>query len=705
LPHPVVEEELELLERVRDALSRMPPRDRAAEEGLVRELERVRELLVSGEEQKDRLALLEQWDRGAALLRQLRTSGEAPTVDPGSPYFAHLRLRENGRERDVCIGKATCIRGGVRVVDWRHAPVSQLFYRYEQGDRYEEELGGRNVAGEVVVRRTVSIRGGALERVDAPEGSFLRGSRDWQRVAGRGARLAGGEGAALRAWALDGATQRRLGTDPEGFARRADKRLPDVVGLLDAEQYDAIGHDGASFLVVRGSAGSGKTTVALHRIAYLTYQDPSLDAPDVLFLTLSPALRDYVSHVLPGLGVERVRVRTFPEWAEETVRRLFPALPETRRFDTPDAVRRVKLHPALDDALAAQVAKTPGAPRPAQVVDDWASVLANAPLLEAKLLAHPANSLSRPALRNAIDWCRARHEELLAWLEGDGESPAALDPEDDALLLRAWQRRIGPLPERPGVALRFRHIAVDEVQDFSLLELRVVRDTLADPPSLTLAGDMQQQTAAHTGSLSWDALLAGLSIPAPEVRTLRVAYRSTREIVHFARALLGSLAEDEPPAVMRTGPPVEVFPFSDAGAGVAFLADALRRLADEEPLASVAVLAPDPATSALYAEGLERSEVPRVRRVEHGRFAFAPGIEVTEVEQAKGLEFDYVVLVDVSAARFPDSPSARRLLHVGATRAVHQLWVITAPDPSPLLPAGLTSISAAAPTGRHESVI
>lgn len=686
MSHPVVEEEIELLGSVREVLARVPPRDRAAEEGLVRELERVRELLVSGEEQKDRLALLEQWDRGSALLRQLRTSAEAPEVDPASPYFAHLRLREAGRERDVCIGKATCIRGGVRVVDWRHAPVSQLFYRYEQGDRYEEELGGRTVSGEVVVRRTVAIRAGELERVDSPEGSFVRAPEAWQRVASRGARLAGGEGAALRAWGLDqAAPDRGLGTDPDGRERRLDKRLPDIAGLLDADQYDAIGLDAAGFLVVRGSAGSGKTTVALHRIAYLAYQDPSLDAPDVLFLTLSPALRDYVSHVLPGLGVAKVRVRTFPEWAEETVRRLFPGLPETRRFDTPDFVRRVKLHPALDLALARQIETTPGAPRLSQVLDDWASVLSNAPLLEKTLLAHPSNTLSPNGLRSAVDWCRARHEELLAWVEGDAESPAALDPEDDALLLRAFQRRIGPLPDRgPGPTLRFRHVAVDEVQDFSLLELLVVRGALAEPQSLTLAGDMQQQIA---GALDWDTLLAGLEIPSPELRTLRVAYRSTREIVAFSRSLLGPLAEDEMPEVTREGPPVEVFPFTDPGAGVAFLAAALRRLADDEPLASVAVLTPDPTFSDLYAEGLDRSEVPRVRKVENGRFAFAPGIEVTEIEQAKGLEFDYVVLVDVSAAHFPDTPSSRRRLHVAATRAVHQLWVFTSADPSPLLPA------------------
>jgi len=687
--HRLVEEELRLLEQVRDALAQVPPRDHAAEDGLVRELERIRELLVSGEEQKDHQALLEQWDRGSALLRQLRASREAPEVDATSPYFAHLRLRESDRERDVCIGKATCIKSGVRVVDWRHAPVSKLFYRYEQGDCYEEELGGRVVVGEVVARRTVAIRDAVLERIDAPEGSFVRGATEWAATAGRGPRLSGGEGAAMRAYALGAVAERRLGTDLEGARRRIDKHLPDIAGLLDPEQFDAIGRPGPGFLVVRGTAGSGKTTVALHRIAYLAYQDPEIDAPTTLFLTLSPALRDYVSHVLPGLGVTNVRVLTFPEWAEQQVRRLFPVLPRERRMDTPDFARRLKLHPALEFALAEHVRTTPGPSTVAQAVDDWASVQTNLALLEAVLIPHPANVLSLAELRAATDWCRVRHEELMAFLAGDAESPAALDAEDDALLLRAWQRRAGPLPERPGIPLRYRHVAVDEVQDFSLLELRVIRDCLSDAPSMTLAGDTQQQTAAHSGSSSWADLLGGLELPAPELRTLRVAYRSTREIVAFSRAVLGPLAEDEPPDVLRSGPPVEIFPFTDAGACVAFLSEALRRLAEEEPLASVAVLTPSSEISALYAEGLEQSEVPRLRHVVGGRFAFAPGVEVTEIEQAKGLEFDYVVLVEVSAAHFRETPASRRLLHVGATRAVHQLWVTTTRAPSRLLPVAI----------------
>jgi DNA helicase-2/ATP-dependent DNA helicase PcrA len=58
---------------------------------------------------------------------------------------------------------------------------------------------------------------------------------------------------------------------------------------------------------------------------------------------------------------------------------------------------------------------------------------------------------------------------------------------------------------------------------------------------------------------------------------------------------------------------------------------------------------------------------------------------VTEIEQVKGLEFDYVVLVDVDAENYRNVPSARRLLHVGATRAIHQLWLLAVGPPSPIV--------------------
>jgi DNA helicase-2/ATP-dependent DNA helicase PcrA len=682
----IVEEELALLARVAKALQEESTAATPSEAPILRELEGLREQLVSGQESKDEMALTDQWHRQTSLLKQLRSARGGPQVDPASPYFAHLRLREVGRERDLCLGHATRIEKGVRIVDWRNAPVSRVFYRYQQGDEYEEEFGGNLREGEVVARRTVRIHDGTLDRVEAPEGVFaLRSSGDWRELEATPPRLGGGEGSALRAHKVDGGKTRRLGTDLEGGRRRSDKRLPEITSLIDPAQFDLITRPSVGYLAIRGSAGSGKTTVALHRIAYLAYDEPQIDSDRTLFVVFSQALASYVGHVLPSLGVERVRITTFRDWAHEQCRRHFPRLPKERRADAPALVQRLKLHPALAEALERHVAETPGPSTAQQALDDWASVLTREALLRECCERVAPGQFRDAEIGQFVDWCRRRNEELFAWLEGDGDE-GSLEPEDDALLLRAWQLRVGPLQGKRERPLRYRHLAIDEVQDFAPVEVRTLIDCLDRSQSLTLAGDTQQHVMQHSGFTSWSGFLTHLGLPGSALETLRVSYRSTREIVEFAVSVLGDLREEDGPLeVPRGGPAVELFRFTDRGACVAFLADALRALLQAEPLASVAVLTPSAESSALYAKGLAQGDLPSLRHVRNQDFTFAPGVEVTEIEQAKGLEFDYVVLVDVSAERYPETPSARRLLHVGATRAVHQLWVTCLGTPSPLV--------------------
>jgi len=160
---------------------------------------------------EDQAALLEQWHRQSALLEQLRTSRRAPQVDPNCPYFAHLRLREGGAERDILLGKATRLQHGVRIVDWRNAPISRIFYRYHQGEEYEEEIAGRTMSGE-------SSRGG---RSPFATGSCSASTRRrghsratparqwWHHAPPAAVRLAGGEGSAIRAHTTDSGSGRR----------------------------------------------------------------------------------------------------------------------------------------------------------------------------------------------------------------------------------------------------------------------------------------------------------------------------------------------------------------------------------------------------------------------------------------------------------------------------------------------------------------
>jgi DNA helicase-2/ATP-dependent DNA helicase PcrA len=152
---------------------------------------------------------------------------------------------------------------------------------------------------------------------------------------------------------------------------------------------------------------------------------------------------------------------------------------------------------------------------------------------------------------------------------------------------------------------------------------------------------------------------------------------------------MGPLADPTPPEAPRHGAPVEAFRLPGVGAAVAFLAEALRDLGAREPRATVALLARHPEQADRYHEGLRRAEVPGLRRVRAQEFSFRPGVEVTDVRQVKGLEFDYVVMLDANATSYGRDDESRHLFHIGVTRAAHQLWLVVTGEPTTLVPPEL----------------
>ncbi len=777
---------------------------------------------------EDVAPLLAQMERLQAVAAR---RAEVPTgnVDLANPYFGHLRLEESGRKRDILIGNATYIdtERAVRIVDWRDAPVSRLYYRYAEGDDYEEEFGGRTTEGKVLARRSVVIARGALRRVLAPQGTFV--SRDvagglvWRRVGVHASKLAGGQGTAARpALAEEYAVQRgRFGVR---IAGREDRHLPDIPALIDPRQFDLISKPGSHVAVIQGGAGSGKTTIGLHRMAYLAFQDPRRFTPDkMIVVVFNDALQSYIVRVLPALGVEGVQVITFADWASRQRKRHVPRLRAEYADVTMSIVSRLKKHPVMltlidehvareesvaRDALGASVSTSAEASRvlaawdgqvrvplsrrlsgmtqwlrgeravgadtgaglardtvmrvtralerlrlrAKDVVWDWAELVTDRERLaegfdrlapgaftrseislavqhsaglvtalgldrrddddepkedERAKSARPVDDGQLEATVELDDETR-RHvrkrpprdedggddddvdEDRYLAVDGVDEQAAAvreIDREDDALLLRLFQRKRGPLLRDKKTPLYYEHIFVDEAQDFSPVEVATLVDCATPARSITLAGDTSQRLLLDNGFTDWQTLLTQLGLAAVAIEPLRIGYRSTIEVLEFARAVLGPLADPEPPIATRSGAPVEIHEFPDAGAAAAFLGEALRALAMDEPRASVAVIARDPEHADLYFRALERSEVPRLSRVSAQDFSFKPGVEVTDVRQVKGLEFDYVLLVDVNRSLYPADDESRHLLHIAATRAAHQLWVLTSGDASPLLPA------------------
>jgi DNA helicase-2/ATP-dependent DNA helicase PcrA len=709
--------------------------------------------------------LVEQMTRLAALKARLGGGRQLP-VDIASPYFAHMRLKEHGKSRDVMVGKRGFIdrQSNVQIVDWRNAPVSRIYYRYEEGDDYEEEIAGRRVEGTVEARRNVSIARGNLRRIGTPQGTYLKDSRGgWVQAVGQLAPvLQGGMGKAARPIAAPG-QKGRLGVH-HGTAR-ADKALPEIAALIDKEQFELITHPGSGIVVIQGGAGSGKTTVALHRVAYLNFQDGRrFKTNHMLFVVPSQALVRYVAGVLPALGVSGVPVVTYTGWARTTRMRCLPEAPPKYNVEPPDQVSRVKKHPALLGLLESWVADQ------VHTIGTDLAEISEAALAEWNRLVHrpivprlsglgswAKKSDLEPNVRVAVegfvkrskkraddcvlDWAELMSdpvvlargfaetdvsqkdvERLVAWtkrqlakpqqapvdeegkpildsegqpLGADEDDPAGrFDDEDDPILLRLVQLKRGGLTTPEGETLTYEHVAIDEAQDRSALEVKVLVEAVRAPDSdpekrsVTIAGDTAQRLVFDNNFTGWAELLQQTGQPAI-VRPLKLSYRSTAEVMLLAREILGpELAPDEPLAA-RPGEPVELHEFGDVGEAVAFLGDALRNLMAREPTASCALITRHPEQADAYFEGLRRAEVPALRRVRRDDFNFQPGVDVTDVAQVKGLEFDYVVMADVNAASYPDVHWARHLLHIGVTRAAHQLWLVTTGDVSPLVPAAL----------------
>ncbi len=781
----IVEQEEKVLRRVSRTVSAKRPTARTMTADYDAELLALRDQIHDARNE-DIPPLIEEMERlqQVAIRRAKVTEG---VVDPMSPYFGRLVLEEDDRKREVLIGRSTFLdpKTGVRIVDWRDAPVSRIYYRYEEGDDYEETFGDREVEGEVLVRRSLGVGAGKLKRIGCPQGVFIKKlDGTWRRSGAAAAALAGGQGAAMRPEKHKSPAE-RLGTGADEDMRGEDKTLAEITALIDARQFELISKPTSGLVVIQGGAGSGKTTIGLHRLAYLAFQDRHrFRADNMLVVVFNDALVRYISRVLPALGVENVPVMTYERWAARVRDAHVAHLPRQYAENTPSVVTRLKKHAVmlrLIDGFAQEIAddfeaaivdaskrvdgggkalrewrETAGRPPGVRIAelarflkDDktggklplesrhaieralervrgktediagvWSEILTDRKRIHAAFAEAGATELTKTEIDWAVSWCEQqipgalhhRDERVEAILDGETHKPtrttgadgrdeeevAVLDREDDAILLRLYQRIVGPL-RRKRARLTYEHIFVDETQDISPLELAVVLETAAkrrndgttSSGSVTLAGDVAQRLYMDNGFSDWKQVLEELGLAHVEIEPLMLSYRSTHEILDFAHAVLGPLQTERGGRAIRHGAPVELFRFTSSGEGVAFLSEALRNLTRSEPLSSIAVIARYAEQADMWFKGLVRGEVPNIRRIAEQDFPFRPGIDVTDVRQVKGLEFDYVILVEAATASFPEDDESRHLMHIAATRAAHQLWVLSTGTPSALIPDDL----------------
>ena len=208
--------------------------------------------------------------------------------------------------------------------------------------------------------------------------------------------------------------QRSLGASSPASLRE-DKHLPAIASLLDPTQFDLVTRSDG-LVVVQGGAGSGKTTVGLHRVAYLAFADPSRFRPDRMMVVVPhDALRHYVERVLPSLGVEGVRITTFNRFADRILPDLFPNVPSKRSDETPSVVMRVKEHAAmlravettaprkhdeLDGAVERAMQKWPDAEK---VIAAWKATRTDSVAPDGRVSVFAAWTVGKRKIATAID--------------------------------------------------------------------------------------------------------------------------------------------------------------------------------------------------------------------------------------------------------------------------------------------------------------
>ncbi len=259
-------------------------------------------VMVNDDQSSDAIVQLQITRSNLQTLHQLRLSSRSPyfarldfTPAPGTPPLGGMRAGVNA---PVYIGRWGVLKTPeyqVAVHDWR-SPVANLYYSGQVGDVHYEAPDGM-VRGEMTLKRMFTI-----------EDEKLVSMQDTGVVG-----------------------QEKFLTD--ALSQVTTARLREVVTTIQAEQNTVIRYDPMKPLCVQGVAGSGKTTIALHRIAWMLYRLQKTVRPEqMMILAPNPLFLSYISRVLPDLGVDKVQQLTFDQLCKKLLDKKMPRLTTTARL-------------------------------------------------------------------------------------------------------------------------------------------------------------------------------------------------------------------------------------------------------------------------------------------------------------------------------------------------------------------------------------
>lgn len=585
-----------------------------------------------------------------------------------SPYFARVDFQENDNEEpeSYYIGRFSFNhRNELLIFDWR-APISSLFYDCEVGPAGFDAPVGR-IDGRMTRKRQFKIKNGIMEYA-------LESSANVQ----------------------DDVLSREL-------SHTSDEKMKSIISTIQKEQNQIIRNEKAETMIIQGVAGSGKTSIALHRIAFLLYRfKGKLSARNVTILSPNKVFGDYIANVIPELGEEPIYELSFADLAEIQLDHVIGFEPDRDPLEVQDEAWRERVRfkstmafvarldeyiRGLDDRIFVPVTISSG---PFTAEAEWIS---------ARFAAYGKYPIRR-RLEMTADDIRKRFmsercmEDEVPRLSALLKSlTAMLTMKNTLALYQDFYRQEGVpdlfvMPAKntlewadvfPFLYLHAafegmkqsgitRHLVIDEMQDYTPVQYAALNRMFPCPK--TILGDFGQFiNPNHLHTLEDMKAL----YPQAEFVMLNKSYRSSYEIIMFAKRIQ-SVAQLEP--VKRHGEEPVLAACRDGE-------EMMRRVRDEiggfKTRASASlgiILKTNRDAKAMHhalTEYLGTGE--KLHLLTPESLEFKNGVSVTSIRMAKGLEFDEVMILGTDDQNYVTDYD-RSLLYIACTRAMHRLTLI-----------------------------
>ncbi|PBI21399.1 helicase [Clostridioides difficile] len=578
-----------------------------------------------------------------------------------SPYFARIdfRLKDMDDESKYYIGRfAFDYEDELIILDWR-SPIASMFYDYEIGKAgYDAPIGW--VDGEITRKRQFKIKNGKLEYA-------LESSINIQ----------------------DDILQKEL-------SHTSDEKMKSIISTIQKEQNQIIRNDKAHTLIIQGVAGSGKTSIALHRIAFLLYRfKDKISANNVIILSPNKVFGDYISNVLPELGEEPLCELSFENIAEVQLDRVINFESEKDPLEINDAkwAERVRFKSTFDfvkliDYYIKQMPNKIFIPKDY----NFGSFTAKSDWIQSRFEAYNRYPVKKRLEKvaedihykfesdNIMEEDLPKLKSILKSLNGMLTIKNTLTLYKDFfkqmnlsnMFVMATKKTLEWSDVYPFIYIHaayegiqedkiIRHVVIDEMQDYTPIQYAVIN--LLFKCKKTILGDFGQLVNPnHTHTLDDMRQLYNEG----ELVTLNKSYRSTFEIINFAKKVQ-DVSSLEP--IERHGEEPALVKCTNKQDEVSKIKIEIEEFKKSDNATLGIILKTDSDAEVIY-NALKQEY--SVNLISSESSSFTKGVSITSIKMSKGLEFDEVIIPSVNSKTYY-SDYDRSLLYIACTRAMHKL--------------------------------